>query len=258
MSTDLGVNVRKTPGAQATGEGTETILQTTGLTKQFGSLTAVDDVEFGVEAGERRCLIGPNGAGKSTLLNLIIGRLDPDDGAVHYDGRTVTGDSPASRVDAGIGMKFQNPNVYESLTVRANVRIPLQRHVDTDLRATIHETLERVGLEDRADDAASSLSHGQKQRLEIGMAVALEPKLLLLDEPVAGLSVEEREEVAALVHSLNEEGIAFVIIEHDIDFVERVAESVTVLHQGAIFREADVDAIRADPEVRRIYLGEEQ
>ena len=251
--------VRETPAGQATGVDTDTLLQTENLTKQFGGLTAIDSVNFGVKEGELRCLIGPNGAGKSTLLKLITGRHDATDGRIYYDGTDVTDLDPHERVREGIGMKFQVPSVFESLTAVENIRLPLQRVVedDDDLTEQVAAALDRVGLTEEAGTEAADLSHGQQQRLEIGMAAALDPNLLLLDEPVAGLSIEERAEVADLVKKLNDEGITFVVIEHDIDFVDRIADEVTVLHQGAVFREGKIEEIRADDDVRKIYLGAE-
>lgn len=253
-----GPNVRQTPAGKATGPATDTILQTEGLVKRFGGFTAINDVDFGIDAGELRCLIGPNGAGKSTLLKLVTGRHAVTEGRIFYQGREITGLEPHKRVDLGIGMKFQVPSVFEELSASQNMRLPLQRGgFDGDLGAAVEARLERVDLRDRADVVASELSHGEQQRLEIGMAAALDPELLLLDEPVAGLSMEERRGVAELVMSLNDDGIAFVVIEHDIDFVERIAEEVTVLHRGEVFREGAIEAIQRDEEVRRIYLGGE-
>ncbi|WP_188870921.1 ABC transporter ATP-binding protein [Halarchaeum rubridurum] len=248
---------RQSPAVAATGPGTDTLLQTDGLTKRFGGFTAIDDVDFDVEAGELRCLIGPNGAGKSTLLKLITGRHDATSGAIYYDGADITDRRPHERVDLGIGMKFQVPSVFDELTAYENMRLSVQRtHADADLDEAIRDALERIDLAERATTPAGELSHGQQGRLEIGMAAALEPDLLL-DEPVAGLSVEERNEVADLVTELNGDGIAFIVIEHDIDFVANIADEVTVLHGGEVFREGSIEAIRDDDEVRRIYLGGE-
>jgi branched-chain amino acid transport system ATP-binding protein len=253
MSVDDGV--RQTPAGAATGPGIDTILQTEGLTKRFGGFTAIDDVDFGVDAGELRCLIGPNGAGKSTLLKLITGRHTATDGRIYFKGRDITDRKPHERVDLGIGMKFQVPSIFEELTAVENMRLPLQRVTEGSLAGPVADALDRVDLADRAETVAADLSHGEQQRLEIGMAAALDPDLLLLDEPVAGLSMEERADIAALVGDLNDDGIAFVVIEHDIDFVERIADEVTVLHGGEIFREGSIAEIRADDDVRRIYLG---
>ena len=254
----LGPNVRQTAAERATGDRTDTLLQTDDLVKTFGGFTATDSVDFSVDEGELRCLIGPNGAGKSTLLKLITGTLAPTDGSVYYNGHDITDLEPNERVDRGISMKFQVPSVYGDLTVRENARLPIQQFADgAERRQRVREAIEAAGLTGYEEVDASTLSHGQQQQLEISMAASLEPDLLLLDEPVAGLSLEERGEIADLVQELNDDGITFVIIEHDIDFVERIADAVTVLHQGAVFREGSIEDIRADDEVRRIYLGGE-
>jgi branched-chain amino acid transport system ATP-binding protein len=259
---DAGMDpaVKQTAAERATGVDTDTILQTEGLTKRFGGLTAIDDVDLGVEAGELRCLIGPNGAGKSTMLNLVTGALTPSEGSVYFQGHDITQMDPHERIRRGLSIKFQVPSVYEDLSVRENVRLPVQRLATGDDRdRRIQETLAAAGLADKADVTAGALSHGEQQQLEIGMAAALDPDLLLLDEPVAGMAVDERAAVADRITSMNADlDLAFVVIEHDIDFVARIADHVTVLDQGEIFREGSIEEIRDDPEVRRIYLGGEE
>jgi len=255
----LDVNVRQTAAEMATGDRTDTLLQTEDLVKQFGGFTATDSVDFAIEEGELRCLIGPNGAGKSTLLKLITGTHAPTSGSVYYDGHDVTDLDPHERVQRGISMKFQVPSVYGDLSVRENARLPIQQFADgEERRRRVDDVVAEAGLSGYEDAAASTLSHGQQQQLEIGMAASLEPDLLLLDEPVAGLSVDERDRIADRIRALNEDrDIAFVVIEHDTDFVAEIADRVTVLHQGDIFREGPIEEIEADPEVQRIYLGGE-
>jgi len=255
MSTPQDINVRQRPAVAATGGSTDTILSTARLTKNFGGLTAVDGVEFSVSEGELRCLIGPNGAGKSTLLELITGQLAPSEGDIYFDGTDLTDLDPHERIDTGISVKFQSPHVYEDLTVEQNLQVPLQR-TDRDIESVLSTTLEQISLVEQADRRAGDLSHGQQQRLEIGMAITLDPKLMLLDEPVAGMSVEETGEIAALIRSLHDEGMAFVVVEHDMEFVREISEQVTVLNQGEIFRQGPIEEIEADEAVRRIYLGE--
>jgi len=217
-----GPAVRKTPASHATGADTDRLLKTEGLTKDFGGIKAVDDVDFSIEEGERRCLIGPNGAGKSTLINLVTGQLEPTAGRVYFDGDDVTDWESYDRINAGMSLKFQSPHVYSELTVRSNLRIPLQRR-EAPTTKRMCDLLDRVNLPaELLDERADSLSHGQQQHLEIAMALSLQPELLLLDEPVAGLSAEEQRRVADLIRSLNDDGLTFVIIEHDIDFVESV------------------------------------
>jgi|APHM01.1.fsa_nt_gi amino acid/amide ABC transporter ATP-binding protein 1, HAAT family (TC 3.A.1.4.-) len=251
-----GSSAHEVHHSSVTDISTNTILRTEGLTKQFGGLTAINDVDFSVNTGELRCLIGPNGAGKSTLLKLITGQHDATEGNIYFDGENVTTLSSHERVRNGIGIKFQTPAVFGSLSTAENIRMALQRTDHNDLSKMISLTLDRIGLSEKRYMTASDLSHGQQQRLEIGMATALQPSLLLLDEPVAGLSLEEREEIATLIKELNDDGISLIVIEHDIDFVDRIADQVTVLNQGEIFREGDIETIQTDPEVRKIYLGQ--
>jgi len=236
----------------------DAILRTDGLTKQFGGLVAVDDVNLTVPRGVIRCLIGPNGAGKSTLLKLLVGQLSPSDGKILYDGTDITDFSRHKRVREGLSMKFQVPAVYGDLSVRQNIHIPLQREVGRkQIDTEIEETLTEFNLFEEADTRVQDLSHGQQQWLEIAMASALDTDLLLLDEPVAGMSVQEMERTAEYVRRLNEErDMTLLVIEHNIDFVRAIAQSVTVLHQGSVFAEGTIEEIEDDPEVRRIYLGE--
>ena len=252
--------VKQTAAERATGTSTDTILQTEGLVKRFGGLTAIDDVNLGIEAGELRCLIGPNGAGKSTLLNLVTGALSPSEGSIYFQGHDITRMDPHERIRRGLSIKFQVPSVYEDLTVRENLRLPIQRLADgADRTGRIEEALDTSGLAGKAEVTAGNLSHGEQQQLEISMAAALDPDLLLLDEPVAGMAVDERAEVADRITTMQDElDLAFVVIEHDIDFVARIADHVTVLDQGQIFREGSIEEIRDNPEVRRIYLGGEE
>ena len=255
MSTPQGLNVREQPAVAATGSSRDAILSTDGLTKKFGGLTAVDSVDFTVDEGEIRCLIGPNGAGKSTLLELITGQLTPTDGDIYFDGNELTDMEPHRRMDAGISIKFQSPHIYESLTVEQNLRVPLQR-TDRDIEAVLERTLDRIALAEKADEPASDLSHGEKQRLEIGMAVTLDPALMLLDEPVAGMSVDETADIAELIRSLHDDGMTFLVVEHDMEFVRKISDQVTVLNQGSVLTQGPIEAIENNEEVRRIYLGE--
>jgi branched-chain amino acid transport system ATP-binding protein len=255
MSTPQDPNVKEQPAVAATGAGREAILTTNGLTKKFGGLTAVDSVEFTVNEGELRCLIGPNGAGKSTLLELITGQLSPTEGDVYFDGKDLGDLEPHERIDAGISIKFQSPHIYESLSVEQNLRVPLQR-TDRDIETVVEQTLDRIALSGKADEPASDLSHGEKQRLEVGMAITLDPKLMILDEPVAGMSVDETADIAELIRSLHDDGMTFLVVEHDMEFVRKISEQVTVLDQGSILRQGPIEEIQADDEVRRIYLGE--
>lgn len=255
MSNSRDINVKQKPAVAATGADEDAILATTQLTKNFGGLTAVDSVDFTVNEGEIRCLIGPNGAGKSTLLELITGQLTPSEGEIYFNGTDLTEMETHQRIDTGLSVKFQSPHVYENLSVEENLQVPLQR-TDRNTRAVLNETLERTALSEKAATTAGDLSHGEKQRLEIGMAVTLDPDLMLLDEPVAGMSVDETNDVAELIRSLHQEGMTFLVVEHDMDFVRKISDQVTVLNQGEIFRQGPIEEIEDDDDVRRIYLGE--
>jgi urea ABC transporter ATP-binding protein UrtD len=242
------------------------ILQTKGLTKRFGGLTAVDDVALGLDQGELRCIIGPNGCGKTTLFNLITGALSPSSGRVVFAGTDITG-WPVRRISRlGIGRKFQVPAIFEELTVFDNMRIPFwagknpsmlgRPRINAANRRRIMDHLEQVNLAEVAGDQATNLSHGQKQWLEIGMVLASRPRLILLDEPTAGMTVTETQATANLIRRiLAETGLSILVIEHDIGFVKEVASKVTVMFKGSIFKEGTYDQIQADEEIHRIYLG---
>ena len=231
------------------------VLAVDDLQKSFGGLAATDHATFGVERGTITGLIGPNGAGKSTLLELITGQLSPTEGDIYFDGHDLTDMEPHERMDAGISVKFQSPHIYESLSVEQNLRVPLQR-TDRDIEAVLERTLDRIALGEKADEPASDLSHGEKQRLEIGMAITIDPKFMILDEPVAGMSVDETSDIAELIQSLHDDGMTFLVVEHDMEFVRKISKQVTVLNQGSILRQGPIEEIEADEEVRRIYLGE--
>ena len=237
-------------------------LEVCALSVEFDGFRALDAVSLTVAPGELRFLIGPNGAGKTTLVDCITGLTRPTAGEVRFEGRSLNGVPEHRRVRLGIGRSFQTPTVFETLTVVENLdlaesfrRSPLsmlrRRRTVTPLVAS---TLERVGLTAVADKPASILSHGQKQWLEIGMLLVQGPKLLLLDEPVAGMSPQERLDTGALLHELAGDHTV-VVIEHDMAFLRRFAHRVTVLHEGRVVSEGTVDEVQADPVVREVYLG---
>lgn len=237
--------------------GRDPILETNGLRKDFGGLTAVDDVDYRLPRGDIQCLIGPNGAGKSTFFGLLTGQLSPTDGTIRYRGEDITDLMPHERVRRGISLKFQKLNIYEGLTVSENLRIPCQRR-DRDTETLIEELARRVDLDGKLQEPVDVLSYGEQQWLEIGMSIAVEPELLLLDEPTAGMTVEETERTGELIQSLvDNRDMTALVVEHDIDFVRQIAEEVTVLHNGSVFRRGTIEDVSNDPEVKRIYLGEE-
>ena len=238
----------------------------TGLTVRFGGFVALDKLDFTAEYGTVHGLIGPNGAGKTTLLDVLTGKSRSRAGRVLLDGDTdLAALSDVQRTLSGIGRKFQRPSVFEALSVADNLDLALRQHRRSllrevlarrdDKRAVIGRTLEMIGLAARRHALAGILSHGQKQWLEIGMVLVQEPKVLLLDEPVAGMSDEETEQTAALVQSLRDPRRSIVVVEHDMDFVERVADTVTVLHEGRTLFEGSMAAARADARVIEVYIG---
>jgi branched-chain amino acid transport system ATP-binding protein len=234
------------------------ILETRGLNKHFGGLNAIDGVDFVVDEGELRCLIGPNGAGKSTLFKLILGTYPPSSGKIYFKGADITGTLPFRRVAQGISIKFQVPGVFLDLPVEQNLLIALQQRVTGEQRAAeVERLLELLNLQDARRQRAGQLSHGQQQWLEIGMATAIAPSLLLLDEPTAGMSPEETFKTGELVKRLNDQGMTVVVIEHDMTFVRQIARKVTVLHFGKVFVEGFLEEVVNNEEVVRIYLGKD-
>jgi branched-chain amino acid transport system ATP-binding protein len=233
-----------------------TILQTRGLKKYFGGLCAINGVDLAIEEGELRCLIGPNGAGKSTLFKLILGSYQPSEGAILFKGDDITTLRPHLRVQRGMSIKFQVPGIFLELPVEQNLRIALQRaHRGAALDQELERLLELINLGYQRSELAANLSHGQQQWLEIAMAVALQPAMLLLDEPTAGMSLEETFKTGELVKKLNTSGMTIVVIEHDMAFVRQIAKRVTVLHFGEVFDEGSLDEIVSNEDVVRIYLG---
>jgi urea transport system ATP-binding protein len=242
----------------------EFLLAVEGLTVSFDGFKAVDDLSFYVDPDEIRVIIGPNGAGKTTALDLICGRTKASSGSIRFRGQELTKMKEHQIVHAGVGRKFQNPSIYDDLTVFENLEIsfPRGRTVfgalaskrDAEVRARVEEIAEMIFLADHLDDRAEFLSHGQKQWLEIGMLLIQDPELLMLDEPVAGMSVSERGKTAELLNRIIK-GRSVIVIEHDMKFAEDIATRVTVLHQGKVISEGDMAHVKADPKVVEVYLG---
>ncbi|NDV87935.1 ATP-binding cassette domain-containing protein [Aurantimonas aggregata] len=232
------------------------------LVVQFGSFRAIDGFSVVINYGEVQSVIGPNGAGKSTLLDVISGVTRARTGSVVLDGQVDLSRSSQEAIAAGgVRRKFQKPSVFEALTVEENVWLGrgggLWRRQDDRLadREHVAASLRTVGLAERAQEPAGRLSHGEKQWLEIAMVLSSDPKVLLLDEPVAGLSDEERERTAALVKSLRSPDRAIVVVEHDMGFVEKIADRITVMHEGRSLFEGPMAAVRNDARVVEVYLG---
>jgi ABC-type uncharacterized transport system ATPase subunit len=233
------------------------ILETRDLNKWFGGLHVTGDVNFALQPGEIHCLIGPNGAGKSTFFRLILGEHLPTSGQILYEGSDITRAKSFERIRRGISVKFQVPGIFKALSVRHNLQIALQHHrLPSELDEEIDRLLDFLKLTEARAQLAGNLSHGQKQWLEIGMAVALKPRLLLLDEPTAGMTPDETAATGEMVQALNRDGVTVLAVEHDMAFVRQIAHKVTVLHFGKIFAQGTIDEIVADERVAAIYLGD--
>ena len=242
-----------------------TVLYLDGITVSFDGFKALDRLSLNIDAGELRCVIGPNGAGKTTMMDVITGKTRADAGTAFF-GQTIdlARLSEAQIAQAGIGRKFQKPTIFEHHTVFENLELSMKaykrvRHtlfaaLSSEERDRIAAMLERIGLAGDASRVAGLLSHGQKQWLEIGMLLMQEPQLLLLDEPVAGMSDEETERTAELFLSLAGKH-SLVVVEHDMAFVEKIARKVTVLHEGSVLAEGPMEQVQSDPRVVEVYLG---
>lgn len=230
---------------------------------EFGGLRAVDNLSMDVEKGELLCLLGPNGAGKSTTLDLICGKTRPTGGRITFEGQDITFLPEFRRARHGVGRKFQVPSVFKELTVGENMEIARSQKPGilacfkvfaSRRHGRIQEILERVGLAEMTDTKAANLSHGQTQWLEIAMLLAQDSKLLLLDEPTAGMTIQETQKTADIFNALKGEH-TIIVVEHDMQFVRQVAERVTVLDQGTVLAEGSIVEIENDPAVKTAYLG---
>lgn len=245
----------------------EKILTIENLTVSFDGFKALNNLNFSLDKGELRVIIGPNGAGKTTFLDIITGKTKPTEGRVFFKGRNLRPFAEHQIAQMGVGRKFQTPRVYMNLTPRENLELACNRNkgvlptlfikTPPSERRTVSGLLETIGLPHKADMKANLLSHGEKQWLEIGMLVAQSPDLLLVDEPVAGLTDEETERTGELLLSLAESH-SVIVIEHDMEFVRQIAkDQVTVLHQGSVLCEGTIDDVQSDPRVIEVYLGQE-
>jgi len=240
------------------------VLSVEGLTVSFDGFKAVNDLSFYVEENEIRVIIGPNGAGKTTVLDLICGKTKATEGSIKFRGKELTKMSEHAIVHTGIGRKFQNPSIYEDLTVFENLEISFPRghsvfgalvfKRDAEVIYAVEEVAEQIFLSDMLGKTAGLLSHGQKQWLEIGMLLIQKPDLLMLDEPVAGMSVAERKQTAELLNRITRNR-SVIVIEHDMQFVEDIAHRVTVMHQGKTLSEGSMERVKNDPNVIEVYLG---
>jgi urea transport system ATP-binding protein len=242
----------------------EMVLDIEGLTVSFDGFKAIDSLNLYVDKGELRVIIGPNGAGKTTLLDLICGKTRASSGRIRFMGKEVTRMPEHEIVREGIGRKFQTPSIYENLSVWQNLEVSFPRgrsvfgalafKCDDEVSERVRSVAQEINLGDQLDTEAGLLSHGQKQWLEIGMLLMQNPDLLMLDEPIAGMSVREREQTAELLKRICVNR-SMIVIEHDMDFVKKIADKVTVMHQGKILAEGPMDRVQADPKVIDVYLG---
>ncbi|HEC75612.1 MAG TPA: urea ABC transporter ATP-binding protein UrtD [Methylophaga aminisulfidivorans] len=243
---------------------TDFLLAIEDLTVSFDGFKAVEDLSMYIDKNELRVIIGPNGAGKTTLLDLICGKTKSSSGSIKFKNSELTKLAEHEIVRTGVGRKFQTPSIYENLTVYENLEVsyPEGRSVfgslffqsDDKVRDTVLQIAEDIQLLDALDTEAAVLSHGQKQWLEIGMLLMQDPELLMLDEPVAGMSAKERDETAELLNRICQNR-SVIVIEHDMEFVKKIARKVTVLHQGKILAEGDMDKVQNDEKVIEVYLG---
>ena len=232
------------------------IVEIKNVFKDFGGVRAIDDLSLSFQTGEIHCLIGPNGAGKSTLFKLLMGTVRPTSGTIHFNGEDITKSQPFERVRKGLGIKFQNMQVYQELSVFQNFFIPLRRHYKpVEMPKIVDGLLRRIHLTALEDEVVKNLSHGQQQWLSIGMSIALEPTVLLLDEPVAGMGPDETASTAEIIRSLNAGGMTIIVIEHDMDFIRSLDSRTSVLHFGSLFTQGSYHEIEENEDVRNIYLG---
>lgn len=242
------------------------LLYVEGVNKSFDGFKAINDLNLYIKEGELRCIIGPNGAGKTTMMDIITGKTKPDTGQVWLGSNINLLKMNESEIaNAGIGRKFQKPTVIECLTVWQNLELAMSgvrnvwgtytAHLSSEQKDKLESVLELIHLKDNAALSAGNLSHGQKQWLEIGMLLMQNPKLLLVDEPVAGMTHQEMDRTSELLNSLAGKH-SVVVVEHDMDFVRSIASHVTVLHQGHVLAEGTMDDVQSHPEVKQVYLGE--
>jgi branched-chain amino acid transport system ATP-binding protein len=252
------------PAGNGRGAGRSELLRIEGLTRQFGGLTALNKVSMVVPRGEIRAIIGPNGAGKSTFFNCLTGVVPPTSGRILFDGEDITGLPPHRISQKAIARSYQITNILPGATVLENVRIAAQsrRHAwamfrhhraYTDVIERSRRVLASVGLADKEDELAANLSHGEQRNLEIGIALATEPKLLCLDEPTAGMSVTETHQTVELVRRIAQD-LTILIVEHDMEVVMGLARTITVLHYGEVLAEGTPAEIQANPRVQEVYL----
>lgn len=241
------------------------ILETQGLTVDFNGFQAVSDLNFSLDKYELRVILGPNGAGKTTFMDLITGKTKATSGKILLNGMDITGMEPFQISNLGVGRKFQGPNIFDNLTVYENIEVAVKGYhkvfkalfyrKNRQIRNKIDEILQRIDLQKKSHQAAANLSHGERQWLEIGMLLAQAPELIILDEPTAGMTVEETHKTGVLIQTLFKDH-SIIVTEHDMSFVRQIAKKVTVLHQGRLLAEGSLEEIERNAKVQEVYLRE--
>ena len=245
------------------------VLETQGLVKDFGGFVAINDVSFTLESAQKHAIIGPNGAGKTTFFNLITGHLEPSRGTVRFDGREITGMPPHRIVKLGLARSFQRINIFPRMTVWQNIQTSLiardGKHFNMLIagaaqnRQETSELLDLVSLDTESDEIAGELSYGKQKQLELAIALAENPSVLLLDEPTAGMSPQETRDAIALIDQIAEtRQLTLLFTEHDMNVVFGIADRISVLHHGELIASGEPEEVRTDAEVRRVYLGENE
>jgi urea transport system ATP-binding protein len=244
----------------------ENILETIGLTVQFGGFKAISDLDFSIKQGELRVILGPNGAGKTTLMDLITGKTKPTSGRIVYNNREIAGMEPYDISKLGIGRKFQNPHVFDNMTVIENIEVAFRGFhkvfqslfykKKAEIKDRMAAIMSTINLSGKAEHMAANLSHGERQWLEIGMLLAQDPKLIILDEPTAGMTAEETYKTGELIQTVFKDR-SVIVVEHDMAFVRQIARIVTVLHQGKFLAEGLLAEIEQNAKVQEVYLKED-
>jgi branched-chain amino acid transport system ATP-binding protein len=239
------------------------IIATRGLVMRFGGVEVLRGIDFSIAPGELRCLVGPNGAGKSTFFKCLTGQLKPSAGEIHFKQQPIAGLPSVDIARRGIGIKTQVPSLYDGLTAREHIWLAVRRRIEAsgrmrrEMPKAVEEVLETMGIAHLADRLVGQLAHGQRQMVELSMVTAVQPDLILLDEPAAGMTHDEVERLAALILQLRGT-CSLIVVEHDMQFIRIIARTVTVLHQGQVLMEDDVETVLRDRRVRDVYLGKRE
>jgi branched-chain amino acid transport system ATP-binding protein len=251
------------PAATTRTTRVEPIIETRGLVMRFGGVEVLRGIDFGIAPGELRCLVGPNGAGKSTFFKCLTGQYQPSGGEIRFKDRAIGGLPSVEIARRGIGIKTQVPSLYDGLSAREHIWLAVKRRIANtggllkEVPIAVDEVMESMGIAHLADRTVGQLAHGQRQMVELSMVIGAQPDLILLDEPAAGMTHDEVERLAALVMRLRGT-CSLIVVEHDMQFIRMIARQVTVLHQGQVLMEDDVETVLRDRRVRDVYLGKRE